>query len=128
MTRAVYRANGNPGYVDNEHHSHIFTIVTVSDTVAAKTPQQITDGEFDENGAQWSPDGMTICTSTSAVPEAYVDELGDELYAVPASGSGNPAEIAAIEGSIGNLSVSPDGKRIAFVGTRSAASPSAPTA
>ena len=24
VTRAVYRANGNPGYVDNDHHSHIF--------------------------------------------------------------------------------------------------------
>ena len=35
VTRAVYRANGNPGYVDNAHHSHIFTIPvgqTVSDT------------------------------------------------------------------------------------------------
>ena len=27
VTRAVYRANGNPGYVDNEHHAHIFTVV-----------------------------------------------------------------------------------------------------
>ena len=26
MTKAVYRANGNPGWVDTEHHSHIFTV------------------------------------------------------------------------------------------------------
>ena len=26
VTRAVYRANGNPGYVDNDHHTHIFTV------------------------------------------------------------------------------------------------------
>jgi dipeptidyl aminopeptidase/acylaminoacyl peptidase len=26
VTRAVYRANGTPGYVDNDHHAHIFTI------------------------------------------------------------------------------------------------------
>ena len=26
VTRAVYRANGNPSYVDIDHHSHIFTI------------------------------------------------------------------------------------------------------
>ena len=32
VTRAVYRANGTPGYVDNDHHAHIFTI-EVSDTV-----------------------------------------------------------------------------------------------
>jgi hypothetical protein len=29
ITRAVYRANGTPGYVDTEHHSHIFTIAPV---------------------------------------------------------------------------------------------------
>jgi dipeptidyl aminopeptidase/acylaminoacyl peptidase len=26
VTRAVYRANGNPGYVDNDHHAHIFSV------------------------------------------------------------------------------------------------------
>ena len=67
VTRAVYRANGNPGYVDNTHHSHIFTIVPVSDTVARKR-QQVTDGEFDENGPQWSPDGATIYFPRPAWP------------------------------------------------------------
>ena len=115
VTRAVYRENGNPGYVDTTHHSHIFTIVTVSDTVA-RQPQQLTDGAFDESGPQWSPDGATIYFTSTRVLEPYVDELGDELYAVPAGG-GAITKIAAIEGSIGNIAVSPDGKRIAFVGT-----------
>src|SRR5262249_34142602 len=26
VTKAVYRANGNPTYVDGDHHAHIFTI------------------------------------------------------------------------------------------------------
>ena len=126
VTRAVYRANGNPGYVDNDHHAHIFTIqVQVSDTAADRPqvsdtvspkPHQITDGEFDEGGVQWSPDGATIYFTSTRVPEPYVDELGDEIYAVPAAG-GAMTKVAAIEGSIGNLSVSPDGQRIAFVGT-----------
>jgi len=81
--------------------------------------KQITDGEFDENGPQWSPDGNTIYFTSTRVPEPYVDELGDEIYAVAASG-GAIRKVAAIEGSIGNLSVSPDGKRIAFVGTERA--------
>ena len=115
VTRAVYRANGNPGYVDHEHHSHIFTIVPVSDTVAVQ-PRQITDGEFDESDPQWSPDGATIYFTSTRVPEPYVNELGDEIYGVAAAG-GAITKVAAIEGSIGNLSVSPDGKRIAFVGT-----------
>ena len=125
VTRAVYRANGNPGYVDNDHHGHVFTVsVPGSDLVTSASrgltpttpPRQITDGEFDENGPQWSPDGATIYFTSTRVPEPYVNELGDEIYVVPAAG-GAITKVAAIEGSIGNLSVSPDGKRIAFVGT-----------
>ncbi len=114
VTRAVYRANGNPGYVDNDHHAHLFTCeVPAASTCKAR---QITDGVFDEGGPQWSPDGATLYFTSTRVPEPYVDELGDEIYAVPASG-GTMTKVAAIEGSIGNLSVSPDGTRIAFVGT-----------
>ena len=58
VTRAVYRANGNPGYVDNTHHSHIFTVG--SDPVARPQPKQITDGELDEGGIEWAPDGKRI--------------------------------------------------------------------
>ena len=117
VTRAVYRANGNPGYVDNDHHAHIFTIsVPGSDTRLTPLQKQITDGEFDEGGVQWAPDGSTIYFTSTRVPEPYVDELGDEIYAVPAAG-GAITKVAAIEGRIGTLSVAPDGKRIAFVGT-----------
>jgi dipeptidyl aminopeptidase/acylaminoacyl peptidase len=98
VTRAVYRANGNPGYVDNDHHAHLFTCeVPAASTCKAR---QITDGVFDEEGPQWSPDGATLYFTSTRVPEPYVDERGD-----------------AIEGSIGTLSVSPDGRQIAFVGT-----------
>jgi dipeptidyl aminopeptidase/acylaminoacyl peptidase len=114
VTRAVYRANGNPGYVDNDHHAHLFTCeVPAASTCKA---HQITDGVFDESGPQWSPDGATIYFTSTRIAEPYVDESGDELYAVPSAG-GAMKKVAAIEGSIGNIAVSPDGKRIAFVGT-----------
>jgi dipeptidyl aminopeptidase/acylaminoacyl peptidase len=113
VTRAVYRSNGNPGYVDNDRHSHIF-ICQVSDTLQAA--HQITVGEFDEGGQQWSPDGSTIYFTSTRVPEPYVTEAGNELFAVPAAG-GTMKKIAAIAGGIGSISVAPDGRRIAFVGT-----------
>jgi dipeptidyl aminopeptidase/acylaminoacyl peptidase len=121
VTRAVYRENGNPGYVDNEHRTHIFTISGLgSDTPTASqkppTPTQLTDGEFNEGGIQWAPDGSKIYFVSTRVPEPYYEEKGDELYSVPAAG-GAIAKVAAIEGSIGNISMSPDGSRIAFVGT-----------
>jgi dipeptidyl aminopeptidase/acylaminoacyl peptidase len=122
VTRAVYRANGNPGYVDNAHHAHIFTVAVpgsdagANDNRGAAAVKQITDGEFSEGGMQWSPDAATIYFTSTRVAEPYFNESGDELYAVPAAG-GAIAKVAGIEGSIGNISVSPDGKRIAFIGT-----------
>ena len=96
------------------HHAHLFTCEVPA--VSTCKARQITDGVFDEGGPQWSPDGATLYFTSTRVPEPYVDELGDEIYAVAASG-GAMRKVAAIEGSIGNLSVSPDGTQIAFVGT-----------
>ncbi len=115
VTKAVYRANGNPTYVDGEHHAHLFTIKTPSDPLDKPSPTQITDGDFDEGGAVWSPDGATIYFVSTRVPEPYYTDAGSELFSVPAAG-GSITKVAAIEGFIANLSVSPDGKRIAFVG------------
>jgi len=122
VTRAVYRENGNPGYVDNERRTHIFTISGLgSDTPPTPFPKvpaptQLTDGEFSEGGLEWAPDGSKIYFVSTRVAEPYFEEKGAELYAVPAAG-GAIAKIASIEGSIGNVSVSPDGSKIAFVGS-----------
>ncbi|HMD34725.1 MAG TPA: S9 family peptidase [Vicinamibacterales bacterium] len=122
VTRPVYRANGNPTYVDNDHHSHIFTVRVAGSEVGSNagrpltpTPDQITDGDYDERDITWSRDGATIYFASTRVPEPYYDESDDELYSVAAAG-GAIKKLASIEGGIGNLSLSPDGKRIAFVG------------
>jgi dipeptidyl aminopeptidase/acylaminoacyl peptidase len=121
ITRAVYRANGTPGYVDTEHHSHIFTLSFGGQTpgqtpgLTPPAPHQITDGEFDEREPVWSRDGSTIYFVSTRVAEPYYEERDAELYSVPSAG-GRITKIASIEGGIGNLSPSPDGRRIAFVG------------
>ncbi len=114
ITRAVYRANGNPTYVDNEHHTHIFTIRVPADAMDKPAPRQLTDGEFDEGGIAWAPDGSKIYFTSTRVSEPYYTEAGAELFSVPAAG-GELTKVASIDGSIGGISVSPDGKRIAFV-------------
>jgi dipeptidyl aminopeptidase/acylaminoacyl peptidase len=118
ITRAVYRANGNPTYVDNEHRTHIFTIRVPADAMDKPAPRQLTDGEFDEGGIAWAPDGSKIYFTSTRVSEPYYTEAGAELFSVPAAG-GELTKIAGIDGSIGNISVSPDGRRIAFVGALS---------
>jgi dipeptidyl aminopeptidase/acylaminoacyl peptidase len=119
VTRPVYRANGNPGYVEADRHAHIFTITPAegSEPVAgAATPKQLTDGEFDETGLAWAPDGSAIYFSSDRVADAEYQPDDSDLYRVPAGG-GAIEKIASIEGTIGNISPSPDGKRIAFIGT-----------
>ena len=115
ITRAVYRANGTPGYVDSDHHSHIFSIRGQTPYGTPATPRQLTDGEFDERDPVWAPDGSKIYFVSTRVPEPYYEEKEAELFSVPAAG-GAIAKVASIEGGIGNISVSPDGARIAFVG------------
>lgn len=124
VTSAVYRANGKPGYVDGDRHSHIWTIALdegsrEESSVASgfsRKARQLTDGEFDERGVQWAPDGSKIYFTSDRVKESYYQPSDSDLYSVPATG-GEITRVASIEGTIGNLSVSPDGRRIAFIGT-----------
>ena len=117
ITRAVYRANGNPGYVETD------TAQPTSSRSPCPTapptslkPKQITDGEFDERDIAWAPDGSKIYFTSTRVAEPYYDPSDSDLYSVPATG-GSITKVASIDGTIDDVSVSPDGKRLAFIGT-----------
>ena len=120
ITRAVYRANGTPGWVDADRHAHVWTIavpaLTSDHGLPRPRPKQITAGDFDERGPAWARDGSTIYFNSTRVAEASYEPEHSELYSVPAAG-GTITKIAAIEGSVGDIAVSRDGARIAFVGT-----------
>src|SRR4051812_30623376 len=115
VTRAVYRANGNPTYVDADRHAHIWTVPVAASGERAAA-HQVTSGEFDERGVQWSPDASTLYFVSDRSPESYFDPSDTDLYSVPAAG-GAIVKVASIDGTIGGVSVAPDGKRLAFVGT-----------
>jgi dipeptidyl aminopeptidase/acylaminoacyl peptidase len=116
ITRAVYRSNGNPTYVDSEKHGHVFTLAVSDSAIDKPQPKQITDGEFDEQNITWSRDGSRIYFTSNRISEAYYQPDDSDLYSV-AAGGGSITKVASIEGSISNPSISPDGKQIAFVGT-----------
>jgi dipeptidyl aminopeptidase/acylaminoacyl peptidase len=116
ITRAVYRSNGNPSWVDTDRHSHIWTIGIPANPMDKIEPKQVTSGDFDERGIAWAPDASKIYFTSTRVAEPYYEPNHSELYSVPAAG-GTITRVASIEGTIGDISVSADGKRIAFVGT-----------
>jgi len=115
ITRAQYRWNGG-GYTDPTAHSHIWT-VPAAFTAAGALPsvKQITFGQFDEGTPVWSPDGTKLYFTSNRRLEPYYDPRGDDIYSVPASG-GAMVKVASIDGGIGSIAPSPDGKRIAFTG------------
>jgi dipeptidyl aminopeptidase/acylaminoacyl peptidase len=114
VTRAVYRFNGR-GYLDPDRPSHLWT-VDAAPTTPLATPKQVTTGEYDESNAAWSADGALLYFTSNRVKEAYYQQPDADLYSV-AAGGGEPTRVASIEGTIGEFSLSPDGRRIAFRGT-----------
>ena len=114
ISRAVYRANGVPGfgYVDPDRPSHIW----VGAADGTSKPKRVTSGEFSSGNHKWSRDGKQIFFTADRRREPYYLPNDSDLYAVDRDG-GEPTRVASIDGNIGAYAQSPDGKRIAFVGT-----------
>src|SRR6059058_2574262 len=109
ITRAQYRWNGG-GYTDVTAHSHIWTVpASIGASGALPTPKQITFGTFDEGEPVWSPDGSRLYFTSNRRLEPYYDAAGEELYSIPGNG-GSMTKIASLDGQIGSVAFSPDGK------------------
>jgi dipeptidyl aminopeptidase/acylaminoacyl peptidase len=77
--------------------------------------KQITEGEFDVQGASWMPGGDGIAFIANMGEDADTSRVVD-IYNVPVKG-GEPLNLTGGRFSIRSLSYSPDGSRIAFVGS-----------
>ncbi|HST29444.1 MAG TPA: S9 family peptidase [Chthoniobacterales bacterium] len=113
ITRAIYRED-NEGYTDPKHPTHIWTIQAPHNADEKVQPKQLTTGRFDEGGITWSKDSSQLYFVSLHADEPYYERPRSELYSISASG-GNPAKLTTIDMDIGGLSLSPDGKRLAFV-------------
>jgi len=112
ITRAVYRFNGQ-GYLDPSHPNHIWVVAVPSASDEKPSPRQLTSGNFDENDFAWSKDGREIIFGTTRVAEPYYELPHTDLYRVSAD-RGSPSLINAVKIGVNQMSLSPDGKRIAF--------------
>ena len=114
ITRAVYR-NNDAGYLDFKHPGHIWLINTPRTSDDKVTPRQLTSGRYSEGNGAWSKDSARIYYVSDRRDEPYYDLGTTDIYFVSASG-GQPTKLTSIEMGAGALSISPDGKRVAFYG------------
>lgn len=117
ITRTKYLFDGIGYFGDPREYHHIWR-VSISDP---KNPKKITDGNFDDGGITWSPDGTHIAFVSNRTGD---DDNNDntDIWIVPSEGgeirqlTTNPGADGGIAWWSGNsLAWSPDGKRIAYV-------------
>ena len=112
ITRAVYRTNG-AGYIDPKHPQHLWVVAAPQSSEETVKPKQLTSGRFEESNIIWSPDGQQIYFTTTRVLEPYYELPHTDIYSVSPAG-GEPARILTLDMGARDLSLSPDGKRMAF--------------
>ena len=114
ITRAVYRANGG-GYNDPTRKAQLYA-VTLSDGSSTE-PRLLTNDAFGASAPQFSKDGSTIYYRSLHVKEPYYEDQHSQLWSVPATG-GESKQAFDFLGGMGDFDFSPDGKRLAFTGTK----------
>ena len=114
INRAIYRANGT-GYLDASHPEHVWTVAVPAGGGEPPAPRQLTRGGFAEERPVWAPDGSRLYVVSDRAREPYYEDAGGAIYEVPAAG-GEPVEVTGMGGAISGMAVSPDGRRIAFIG------------
>ncbi len=113
ITRAVYRED-NEGYLDPKHPQQIWTVPAPRNADEKVQPKQLTIGRFEEDNAFWAKDGSQIYFTSLHVDEPYYALPKTELYSISPNG-GDATRLNSFDMDVGGLSLSPDGKQIAFV-------------
>ena len=113
ITRAVYRED-NDGYADPKHPQHIWLVPAPRSADDKVQPRQLTYGHFDEGTIVWANDGTRIYFTSLRVDEPYYSLPTTELYVLGTAG-GEPGKLNTFDMDVSDVSLSPDGKQIAFI-------------
>jgi dipeptidyl aminopeptidase/acylaminoacyl peptidase len=105
FTRLQYKLD-SVGWT-GDRRQHLFVVTADGDG----EPVQLTDGDFEDTGPAWSPDGATLAFVSAREPDWDIEPVSD-VYLLAAAG-GEPRRLTRGGGSVDGVSWSPDGARLA---------------
>ncbi len=108
ITKLNYRGDGQ-GYIKGGN-TQIFTL-----SIDGGTPRQWTSTDFDHGAPIWSKDGSQLFFSANFNTEDVLEPLNSEIYKLSLS-DGNVTALTSRYGPDTDPKISPDGRKLAYIG------------
>jgi dipeptidyl aminopeptidase/acylaminoacyl peptidase len=108
VERLDYRQDGQ-GFADDGYR-HLFVV-----PASGGTPRQLTDGNWDHNGVEFTPDGKQILFTSLRIADADYAFRESEIYSVNVD-TGAIKQLTTRKGPDNGPKVSPDGRFVAYTG------------
>ena len=112
ITRLQYKHDSTGLWEGRYTHIWVQALDAAGDGVG--DPRQVTDGDYDDSPAVWSPDGRYLAFSANRTPDPD-STLVSDVFVVPAEG-GPPQQITASKGAAHSPAWRPDGAALAYLG------------
>ncbi|HEX2766584.1 MAG TPA: S9 family peptidase [Candidatus Limnocylindria bacterium] len=110
ITRLDFR-DDDTGHVDRR--SHLWVVPFRS----GAAPRQLTRGDFDVLHPAWAPDGRRIAFAADRGPDANINPRTQIFSVRTDADRPRITELASLPGDADRPAFSPDGRRLAFIGT-----------